>query len=206
MDGYTNQYLRSHKVLTRDQFREGVFCDCPAKDAHHIIERRLFDDGGYYLDNGASLCEEHHIKAEETTLSCEEIRAAAGITKIVLPDHFYSDNEYTYDKWGNIILANGQRLKGELFFDESVQKILNQGGFLDIFSKYVKYPRTLHLPWSEKLTKDDKMTKSLDNFKGIDIMRTVRSFDPCLPCGVHMYTGNGKVVEARHMPMFGNQK
>ena len=25
-----------------------------------------------------------------------------------------------------------------------------------------------------------------DNFKGIDIMRTVRSFDPCLPCGVHM--------------------
>jgi len=26
-----------------------------------------------------------------------------------------------------------------------------------------------------------------DNFKGIDIMRAVRSFDPCLPCGVHMY-------------------
>ena len=35
-----------------------------------------------------------------------------------------------------------------------------------------------------------------DNFKGIDIMRTVRSFDPCLPCGVHMYLGNGKVLEA----------
>ena len=28
-----------------------------------------------------------------------------------------------------------------------------------------------------------------ENFKGIDIMRAVRSFDPCLPCGVHMYTG-----------------
>ena len=27
-----------------------------------------------------------------------------------------------------------------------------------------------------------------DKFKGIDIMRTVRSFDPCLPCGVHMCT------------------
>jgi hydrogenase large subunit len=25
-----------------------------------------------------------------------------------------------------------------------------------------------------------------EHFKGIDIMRTVRSFDPCLPCGVHM--------------------
>ena len=28
-----------------------------------------------------------------------------------------------------------------------------------------------------------------DNFRGIDIMRAVRSFDPCLPCGVHMYLG-----------------
>jgi hydrogenase large subunit len=42
-----------------------------------------------------------------------------------------------------------------------------------------------------------------DNFKGIDIMRTVRSFDPCLPCGVHMYVGDGKVIEQRHSPMFG---
>jgi hydrogenase large subunit len=42
-----------------------------------------------------------------------------------------------------------------------------------------------------------------DNFKGIDIMRAVRSFDPCLPCGVHMYLGNGKVVEARHSSIFG---
>ena len=41
------------------------------------------------------------------------------------------------------------------------------------------------------------------NFKGIDIMRTVRSFDPCLPCGVHMYSGKGKVLERRHSPMLG---
>ena len=44
-----------------------------------------------------------------------------------------------------------------------------------------------------------------DNFKGIDIMRAVRSFDPCLPCGVHMYLGNGKVLETRHSPNFGPQ-
>ncbi len=42
-----------------------------------------------------------------------------------------------------------------------------------------------------------------DNFKGIDIMRTVRSFDPCLPCGVHMFLGNGRVIEQRHSPMLG---
>jgi len=39
-----------------------------------------------------------------------------------------------------------------------------------------------------------------DSFKGIDIMRAVRSFDPCLPCGVHMYLGDGKVVKELHSP------
>ena len=42
-----------------------------------------------------------------------------------------------------------------------------------------------------------------ENFKGIDIMRAVRSFDPCLPCGVHMYLGDGKTLETRHSNMFG---
>jgi len=42
-----------------------------------------------------------------------------------------------------------------------------------------------------------------DKFKGIDIMRAVRSFDPCLPCGVHMYVGGGKVLKTYHSPMFG---
>jgi hydrogenase large subunit len=45
-----------------------------------------------------------------------------------------------------------------------------------------------------------------ENFKGIDIMRAVRSFDPCLPCGVHMYLGNGKVVETHHSPFFLNHR
>ncbi len=44
-----------------------------------------------------------------------------------------------------------------------------------------------------------------DKFQGIDIMRTVRSFDPCLPCGVHLYLGNGKVLRREHEPMFGTQ-
>jgi len=43
-----------------------------------------------------------------------------------------------------------------------------------------------------------------DKFKGIDIMRTVRSFDPCLPCGVHMFVGDGKIIEVKHSPMFGS--
>ncbi|WP_301149612.1 nickel-dependent hydrogenase large subunit [Mycobacterium simiae] len=39
-----------------------------------------------------------------------------------------------------------------------------------------------------------------ENFKGIDIMRTVRSFDPCLPCGVHMYLGKGRTLDRLHTP------
>ncbi|MGZ4961523.1 MAG: nickel-dependent hydrogenase large subunit [Limisphaerales bacterium] len=39
-----------------------------------------------------------------------------------------------------------------------------------------------------------------EKFKGIDIMRAVRSFDPCLPCGVHMYLGPGKVLKQLHTP------
>ncbi len=40
----------------------------------------------------------------------------------------------------------------------------------------------------------------LEHFKGIDIMRTVRSFDPCLPCGVHMYMGKGHTLNKVHSP------
>jgi hydrogenase large subunit len=43
-----------------------------------------------------------------------------------------------------------------------------------------------------------------EKFKGIDIMRAVRSFDPCLPCGVHMFLGKGKVLERVHSPSMLN--
>jgi hydrogenase large subunit len=42
-----------------------------------------------------------------------------------------------------------------------------------------------------------------ENFKGVDIMRAVRSFDPCLPCGVHMHLGGGRVLKKLHSPMLG---
>jgi hydrogenase large subunit len=42
-----------------------------------------------------------------------------------------------------------------------------------------------------------------DRFKGIDLLRTIRSFDPCLPCGVHVYLGEGRELLVRHSPTFG---
>lgn len=168
-----------NKLLTRDEFRESVFerddhkciiCHEPAKDAHHIMERRLFHDGGYYLDNGASLCHAHHLQAEMTLISTNELREVIGIQKVILPEHLYDDQEY--DKWGNIILPNGSRLKGELFFDESVQKILDQGNVLDLFTDKVKYPRTYHLPWSEGMYDDDRILSSTKVFENKRVIVT----------------------------------
>lgn len=168
-------------LLSRDEFRQTVFerdkyhcvtCKFPGQDAHHILERRLFDDGGYYLDNGATLCADCHLKAEMTLISCEIIRAAAGITEISLPLHLEPDCRY--DKWGNPILPSGQRLRGELFFDESVQKALAQGQVLGLFTSRVKYPRTFHLPWSSSVTTDDRVIGDCGHFVGKEVVVTVK--------------------------------
>ncbi len=164
-------------LLTRDEFREAVLardshvcvvCGSPADAAHHIMERRLFSDGGYYADNGASVCETHHLECERTIISTGDVRRAAGITKIVLPEHLYSDQEY--DKWGNPILANGQRIRGELFWDESVQKVLAEGNVLDLFTHWVKYPRTFHLPWSPGMHDDDRAHTTTEQWHGKQVV------------------------------------
>lgn len=168
-------------LVTRDSFRLAVFerdgyacviCGRTAQDAHHIMERRLFEDGGYYIDNGVSLCAECHIKAEQTLISPEEIRKAAHIERVLLPDHLYPD--YTYTKWGDIENSNGTRYKGELFFDPSVQKILESGGALKRYLKYFKYPRTYHLPFSAGKTDDDKSLKDCSQFEGQEVILTTK--------------------------------
>lgn len=171
-----------NKLLTRDEFRRAVFArdknrcvSCGATgvplDAHHIMERRLFTDGGYYLNNGATLCDPTcHMKAETTELSVEDVRQMAGVTAVVLPEHLYGDT--SYDKWGNPILPNGMRLKGELMADESVRKVLST--VLDRFSPHVKAPRTFHLPWSPGKTKDDRVLSDLTGFVGREVVVTVK--------------------------------
>lgn len=178
-------------LLTRAAFRDGVLtrdkhacviCGARAKDgvrldAHHILERRLWDDGGYYLSNGATLCDKGpggtdgcHMKAETTELSVEDVRRAAGIDRFRVPDTLYPD--HVYDKWGNAILANEQRTKGSLFHDESVQKVLVDR--LHLFTNWVKYPRTWHLPWSPGATSDDRILKDTACFEGRDVVVTVK--------------------------------
>jgi RNA ligase len=172
---------KTDKLLSRTEFRESVFArdkhkcvvcgvtDVPL-DAHHILERRLWSDGGYYISNGATVCEEHHRLCESTDISVEQIREYAGIVKPIIPDHLYEDQ--LYDKWGNAFLPNGQRLRGELFWDQSVQKVISK--HLSSFTNKVKYPRTYHLPWSDNMNDDDRMISSLDQFLNKEVVVTVK--------------------------------
>jgi hypothetical protein len=166
-------------LFSRDEFRESVFrrdghkcvlCGAAGQDAHHIMERRLWPDGGYYLDNGATLCGICHLAAEQTVYTPQEIRAEAGIFTILLPPHLYHDA--TYDKWGNPYLPDGRRLYGELMDDESVRKVL--APFLDQFTDRIKYPRTFHLPWSPGATSDDRYMTDLEALEGQECVVTLK--------------------------------
>jgi hypothetical protein len=110
--------------------------------------------------------------AEQTLISVEELRERIGIDSPVLPPDFYPDQ--SYDKWGNPILPNKTRMVGELFYDESVQKILKDGGLLSLFTNKVKYPRTWHLPWSLGATDDDKVLPNTDHFLNKEVVVTAK--------------------------------
>lgn len=156
----------SSVLLSRDAFRSAVLdrdghrcAICGVSEAerplsaHHIMERRLFPDGGYYLANGVSVCDRGepgdpldgvgcHLKAEMTLISPQELRAAAGISDVILPPGL--DDELTYTKWGDACFSDGTRTPGPLFGEEPVQKMLDAGQVHDLYRTRFKYPRTLH--------------------------------------------------------------
>lgn len=194
-------------LLTREEFQKSVFargqhkcvmCKSPAADAHHIIDRSLFDDGGYHIDNGVSVCPVCHLLAEQTVISCKELRAKAGITHIVLPEHFEDCEEW--DHWGNIVLKNGCRLRGEKFFEENVQKALRDGNQLSSFLPYVKYPRTYHLPHSPNLQNDDRKHTNVDYLYEQSLIGTIKldgENTTLYPDYIHARSLNSKHHESR---------
>jgi len=97
-------------LLSRKDFREGVLrrdsnkcvvCGADAVDAHHLIERRFWEDEGYHMGNGASVCREHHLLAETNHICPDVVRMYAGIQDKKYPKKF--DCEKDYDKWGEVI-------------------------------------------------------------------------------------------------------
>lgn len=151
----------SLKLLTRESFKKEVFnrdknkciilgCNASSDDAHHIIERKLFgESGGYFIDNGASLCNYHHMEVEKTTISCGHLRTLAKITRVIIPSQL--DKEKTYDKWGNEIIVGSRsndsdkplipgdlesiyyRKPGPMFSQDNVQKIIKEAKLMHLF-------------------------------------------------------------------------
>jgi hypothetical protein len=107
-----------------------------------------------------------------TRITVEEIRLAAGVKTIVLPPGF--GEAEIYDKWGNIILPNGMRMRGPLFDEEPVQRAVGKGGLLGIFTHWCKYPSTPHLPWSPGLSRGDTRIENLEGFVGSRVIGTVK--------------------------------
>ena len=113
-----------------------VICGDSATAAHHIFDRTLYDNGGYYLNNGASLCDKCHLEAEKTLISVNEIWDKIGIDATIAPCPDNLTNIHQLDKWGNIII-DGKRYHGPLFHQENVQKILRAAGLLYHFQERV---------------------------------------------------------------------
>lgn len=192
------------KLLTRDEFRTGCFqrddnscvvCTADGQDAHHIIERRLWSDGGYYLDNGATLCGPCHLLAEQTVITPEQLWKLIGAKRCVPPDWY---DDVVYDKWGNIVLSNGTRLKGPLFDDVSVQRII-PAEIKATFRPYVKYPRTSHLPWSPGRTDDDRSIPTLEYLEAADEIVVTEKLDGE---NTTMYSDyiHARSLDSRHHP------
>jgi len=131
MEPVLDRKVFERKVLARSGGK-CVFCELPAVDAHHILERKLYPGTlGYFLSNGAAVCEKHHWDCETTVLSVEEVRKAAGIETPALPPGF--DANRIYDKWGNLVRPDGMREPGPLFHDTGARKALALGGKLGLF-------------------------------------------------------------------------
>ncbi|MBB4866795.1 hypothetical protein HNP46_005702 [Pseudomonas nitritireducens] len=159
-------------VRNRDKDR-CVVCRAAADHAHHIMDTRLFDNGGHYLGNGVSLCDQHRQDAMTTLLNTQKLRDAAGIPEIIIPDHLVASDRY--DRYGNQLQPNGTRMKGELFDLEDVQWLLLQANLLGDFNDLVKAARTTHLSYSPGATSDDKIwtvEDELKYFEGKEVVST----------------------------------
>lgn len=110
------------ELLSRENFKKygfartnGKCCipDCckDAVDAHHIMDRSLWSDGGYYLSNCAPVCNEHHIDCEKGRYTPIELThyCKIDLQDIKKPDKLeliYDDEYLDYfenqlvNKWG----------------------------------------------------------------------------------------------------------
>lgn len=153
--------------MTREEFRRAcvdrdggqcVIPDChrqvnavPARpgEVHHIVERKLWDDGGYVPRNGACVCNDHHRLAERNVIPPQAFWRWIGVEDPPLPEGVGSTN---VDKWGESLAQPAWQEHRE----------------------YIKYPSTRHLPWSHERDDDDTAHESIEFLTGYPLIATVK--------------------------------
>ena len=111
----------------REEFKRIVFgvtngkccvpgCECDAVDAHHIMNRHLWSDGGYNITNGAALCAEHHIQAENGTITPRQLIEYMGIPKdrLKIPDELEDGEFMTRNEYLDLLMNDEINSFGEL--------------------------------------------------------------------------------------------
>jgi len=118
-------------------------------DVHHIIERKLWDDGGYIPENGVTVCNYHHRLAERNIIPPQAFWRWLGIENPILPEGIDSMH---VDKWG-------EKLEEPPWKEHRVN---------------IKYPSTRHLPWSHERDTDDTAHREVQNFVDVPLIATVK--------------------------------
>jgi len=105
-------------LLTRDEFRNiclerdkhecRVCGEVHDLSVHHILERKLWEDGGYYEHNGVTLCPKCHLLAEGCFIMPHELWSLLGyeVDDDVYPEGF--ELNIDYDKWGQEVVYFGK--------------------------------------------------------------------------------------------------
>jgi hypothetical protein len=163
----TDEFIR--RVGERDGGR-CVLCGDRAIEVVHVMAEKLWDDGGCYAENGVSLCAQHAQAARTTEIAVDLLVEAAGLPGLLLPEQLHAVQRY--DRWGNPMLADGKRARGELFYDPEAAHWLALGNMLDRFAHWVKYPRTYVLPWSDSIGEGDRSFRAIDRLRDTRVIAT----------------------------------
>lgn len=169
----------------RSEFRRTVFerdnhtcivpwCDKDAVDAHHIIERDLWNDGGYITENGASVCENHHRLAEKNVIPPQSFWLWISLQQSPDADHYLD-----LQNWNSTEITN------PIPEDITTYDINKWGVEFDApkdIRENIKYQSTRHclpLYWNEKdsfaknrMENEDTGIHSVDTFVDIPLVVT----------------------------------
>jgi len=148
----------SPNLLSREAFRRQClerdngtcvvpWCSDDADEVHHIIERKLWSDEGYYMRNGASVCNPHHRLAEEDIIPPHAFWNWIGLEPLT-PENLPTN----ITKWGDEL-------------DVPPWKELKE---------YIKYPSTGHLPFSPEHEHRRNDHQSVSQFADIPLVVLVK--------------------------------